>query len=78
MKEGIEMLTLLFIIFMFIILGKLLMLALSGAWGLMKILFGIIFLPVILLGLVFKGLLVIALPVLIIFGIVAVLSKTAG
>ena len=78
MKEGIEMLTLLLIIVMFIILGKLLMLALSGAWGLMKILFGIIFLPVILLGLVFKGLLVIALPVLIIFGIVALLSGTAG
>ena len=78
MKEGIAMLTLLFVICMFIVLGKLSMLALSGAWGLMKVLFTIIFLPVILLGLVFKGLLVIALPVLIIFGIVALLGGTAG
>ena len=54
------------------------MLALHGAWGLMKVLFTIIFLPVILLGPVFKGLIVIALPILIIFGIVLLLSWAAG
>ena len=78
MKEGIEMLTLLFVICMFIVLGKLSMLALHGVWGLTKVLFTIIFLPVILLGLVFKGLIVIALPVLIVFGVAAWLSGAAG
>ena len=74
MKEGIDMLTLIFLICMFAVFGKVAVLALKGAWGLTKIMFSLIFLPFILIGLVLKGLIFIALPVLIVVGIVSLLA----
>lgn len=68
------MLTLIFIICMFVVFGKIAMLALKGAWGLTKVLVTLIFLPIILIGMLFKGLIVIAIPALIIFGAVALLT----
>ena len=64
------MLTLFFIICMFAVFGRIAGLALRGAWGLTKILFGLVFLPVVLIGMAVSGLIVIALPALILFGIV--------
>ena len=72
------MLTIIFIICMFAVFGKLVLLAVRGAWGLTKILFSLIFLPFILIGLVFSGLIFIALPVLIIIGIVALIAGGIG
>ena len=74
MKEGIDMLTLIFMICMFAVFGKVAVLALRGAWGLTKILFSLIFLPFILIGLVLNGLIFIALPVLIVVGFVSLLA----
>lgn len=71
------MLTLIFIICMFAVFGKIAGLALRGAWGLTKILFSLVLLPVILIGMVFSGLIVIALPALIIFGIVALVANAS-
>ena len=68
------MLTLIFLICMFAVFGKVAVLALKGAWGLTKILFSLIFLPFIIIGLVLKGLIFIALPVLIVVGIVSLLA----
>ena len=59
---------------MFAVFGKVAVLALKGAWGLTKIMFSLIFLPFILIGLVLKGLIFIALPVLIVVGIVSLLA----
>ena len=67
-----------FIICMIAVFGKLALLAVSGAWGLIKILFSLIFLPFILIGLVFSGLIFLALPVLIIIGIVALIGGGIG
>ena len=75
-RKGIEMLTLIFLICMFAVFGKVALLALRGAWGLTKVLFTLLFLPLILIGLVLKGLFIIALPALIIFGLVALLDRT--
>ena len=72
------MLTMIFIICMIAVFGKLALLAVRGAWGLTKILFSLIFLPFILIGLVLKGLILIALPVLIVIGIVALIGGIAG
>ncbi len=69
------MLTLLFVICMFAIFGKLAVLALKGAWGLTKIVFSLIFLPLILIGMVIKGLIVLALPILIIFGVFSLITE---
>ncbi len=63
------MLMIIFIICMFAVFGKLALLAVKGAWGLTKIMFSLIFLPIVLVGLVLKGLIIIAFPVLFVIGI---------
>lgn len=65
------MLTFIFAILMIWIFGKLIGFAFRAAWGVTKILFTCLFLPVILICLVIGGLIYIALPLLLIIGIVA-------
>ena len=65
------MLTLLFIILMFLIFGKLIGFAVKAAWGISKIICTIVLLPLFLIGLVFSGLVGIALPILLVVGIVS-------
>ena len=62
--------TLLFIFLMFGVFGKLIGLAFRATWGITKIFFRLILLPVVLIGLVLAGLMYIALPLLVIIGIV--------
>lgn len=69
------MLTLLFTILMFVIFGKLLIFAIKATWGITKILFTIVFLPLILVGLVAAGLLSLAFPLLLIVGVVSLFSS---
>lgn len=64
------MLTLLFIICMFGVFGKLLVFGFKAAWGISKFILTIVFLPVILIGLVVGGLLSLAFPLLLIVAIV--------
>ena len=61
--------TLLFIFLMFGVFGKMIGLAFRATWGITKIFFRLIFLPVILIGLVMAGLMYIALPLLVVIGI---------
>ena len=65
------MLTLLCVICMCGIFGKLIGLAFKMTWGIAKVLFTLVFLPVILVGLAMGGLLVVAFPLLIVVGIVS-------
>ena len=64
------MLTLLFIIMMLGVFGKLAGLAFGSTWGITKICFRLIFLPLILIGLVLAGFIYIAIPLLVVIGIV--------
>lgn len=66
------MLTLLFVVLMVLVFGKILGFAVKAAWGLSKIVCTVVLLPLILIGLVIKGLIAIALPVLLIVGVIAV------
>lgn len=75
MRGGVDMLTMIFIICMIAVFGKLAVLAIKGAWGLTKILFSLVFLPFILIGLVIKGLIFLAFPILVIFGVVALYNE---
>ncbi len=68
-------LTILFLILLFTIFGKLLSIAIKAAWGITKILFSIVFLPLVLIGLFFSGLVYVALIVLIIVGIVSLVKS---
>ncbi|SHJ52127.1 hypothetical protein [Pseudobutyrivibrio xylanivorans] len=69
------MFTALFFVLFFMIFGKMIGFAFRATWGLMKILLYIVFLPLILIGLVFGGLLYIAFPVLIIVGLISLVAK---
>lgn len=69
------MLTVIFLFLMFFVFGRILKFAIRAAWGISKIICSIILLPLFLIFLVVKGLVEIALPILIIVGIVSVFSE---
>ena len=66
-----DVMSIIFFILMFVVFGKLLKIAFKAAWGISAILGIILFFPLIFIGLAFSGLLVIALPLLIIMGMMA-------
>lgn len=55
------------------VFGRILLFTFRATWGIARILFSLIILPIVLLGLVFNGLMIIALPVLLIIGLLTVL-----
>ena len=63
------MLTLFMMIMFFAVFGKLLGFAFKVGWGMLKIAAYLIFLPAIVLMLIFGGLFYVALPILIVAGI---------
>lgn len=68
------MLTFLFFVLLFGIFGKLIWLAVKAAWGISKIVFSIVFLPVVVLVLFFSGLVYVALGLLAVIGIVSLIK----
>lgn len=74
-KEDMDMLTILFMIFLFAVFGELFILALKAAWGIGKILMFFVFLPFIIVGGIIAGLLRLVFPVLVIFGIVYLIKS---
>ena len=69
------MLSLLFGIFMIMVFGKMILLAIRAAWGITKVLFTIVFFPLILVGLFMSGLVYVAFIGLIIAGVLALLGN---
>ena len=64
------MFTIFFIALLLWFIGSVLRLAIRATWGITKIFFRLIFLPLVLIGLVLGGLIYIALPLLVIVGII--------
>jgi hypothetical protein len=69
------MLMFLFVILMIGIFGKMVMLAFRATWGLTKILLNLVILPLFLIGLVCAGLMSLALPLLVVIGIIMLVVK---
>ena len=69
------MLSILFTICMFWFIVKFFIFGLKASWGIMKLLCTVIFFPVILIGMVVGGLIYIALPLLIIGGIIGLVMS---
>ena len=65
------MLTILFLIFLFGIFGKLFFFGIRAAWGISKFVLMVLFFPVFLLGMLVVGLVKLAFPLLLIFGVIA-------
>ncbi|MCR4999905.1 MAG: hypothetical protein K6A05_08720 [Lachnospiraceae bacterium] len=72
------MFTFIFLICMFGIFGKLIGVAFEMAWGITKVVFTLVFLPIIILGCLLKGLLVLAVPLLAIVGLVTIIKSLSN
>ncbi|MCQ4775120.1 hypothetical protein NE634_15545 [Lacrimispora saccharolytica] len=71
------MLTLLFIVCMFGVYGKLFCFGIKAAWGISKFVLTIVFFPLLLIGMLAGGLLYLALPILLVVGIISLFSSRA-
>ena len=69
------MLNLLFAILMIMVFGKLIGFAIRAAWGISKVIVTLVFFPLILIGLVLGGLIYLALPILIVVGLVTLFKS---
>ncbi len=65
------MLTIVFIILMFVVFGKILKFAVKATWSVSKMVCSVVLLPITLIGMVVKGLVEIALPILLIVGVLS-------
>lgn len=68
------MMSLIFLILMCVIFGKILSFAVKAAWSISKMVCSVVLLPLFLLGLLFVGLIKIAFPILLIVGAVSLLT----
>ncbi len=71
------MLTFICLILIIAIFGKLLGFAVRMAWGITRILFTIVFFPLILAGLVLGGLASVMLPILLVLGVIVFVKAVA-
>ena len=69
------MLNLLFTILMIMVFARLIGFAIRATWGITKVLVTLVFFPLILIGLVLGGLIYLALPVLVIVGLVSLFKE---
>lgn len=73
------MLAFIFMVLLFMVFGKMLVFAVKAAWGVTKIVCTVVLFPLILIGMVVGGLIKIALPVLLIVGVITLfMSKSAN
>lgn len=68
------MLTLLFIILLCTTTWKLFWFALKASWGMLKIVLAVLFFPLAVIGLAYIGLVVVAIPLLLLVGLVTVIG----
>ena len=72
------MFSLIFAILMMTVFGEFIWIAGRLAWGLWKIVMAIIFFPILMVILALSGLIMLAIPILIVVGIIAVILALAG
>lgn len=69
------MLTMIFGILMIYAFVKMVGIAVKMSWGIIKILCNLVFLPLVLIGMVVKGLVYLAIPILLVAGVVIFASS---
>ena len=68
------MLTFIFSILMIVVFGNIVAFAVKMAWGVSKIVINLVFLPVILIGMVLAGLFWLAIPLLVVIGLISLFT----
>lgn len=71
------MLSILFVLLLIAITGRMASLAIRMTWGISKIFLRVILFPLLMLGLAFYGLIYLILPILIVIGIISLSSSAA-
>lgn len=71
------MLTVIFFVALIWVAWKLFVLGIKAAWGVAKIICTVLLLPVFLIALVCMGLIYIAIPILLLVGVVAIIAGIA-
>lgn len=66
--------TIIFIILLFVVFGKILKFAIKAAWGISKIIVSVVFLPVILIAMALTGFISVALVCLVVIGIISLIG----
>ena len=69
------MLTVLFFVLMIVVFGRIAFIACKFTWGFTKVLLTLVFLPVILMAIMFVGLFWWALPILLLIGAISAFVK---
>ena len=72
------MLTLLFVILMIVVVGKIAMFAIKAAWGLTKVILMVVLFPVFLIAMAVSGFMALAFIALIIGGLVALVASAVA
>ena len=67
----------LFVILMFMFFGKMIIFGIKAAWGFGKFVIGLILLPILIVGVIAAGLIYLALPLLVIAGVILLVRKAA-
>ena len=70
--------TIIFVLLMIAIFGRILAWGIKAAWGLTKIVLVVVFFPLILIAFAMSGLIFFALPILLIVGIVVLAKIVSG
>ena len=68
------MLTFIFSILMIVVFGNIVAFAVKMAWGVSKIVINLVLLPVILIGMVLAGLFWLAIPLLVVIGLISLFA----
>lgn len=69
------MILVLFSILLIAFIARMIRFAINATWGIFKIVMYLVFLPLILIGLAFYGLMYIALPIMLVVGLLSALAK---
>lgn len=72
------MLTLLFVILMIVVVGKIAMFAIKAAWGLTKVILMVVLFPVFLIAMAVSGFMALAFIALVIGGLVAFVESAVA
>lgn len=72
------MLTLLFVILMIVVVGKIAMFAIKAAWGLTKVILMVVLFPVFLIAMAVSGFMALAFIALVIGGLVAFVASAVA
>ena len=76
--QEVDAMIILFTIAMIYVFFKMMIFGIKACWGISKFFFCLLLLPIMLIGLAFAGLFIVAFPILAIIGLIVVVKRVAA